>query len=179
VEGVKMRREQENIAYRKVTEHCQSGWRKKGVPLGLLGQEIWIRDPQELGNRHRRYERPFSDKESAKWVRSLQASTDPLDNTVATVTIGEREADIFELFASPRPANADLLIRACRERLVKVEAEVKRLWNYMLASPVRGQTAVKLEATRTRKARTASCSIHFEKLSVLAPKRSKRKEPHG
>jgi hypothetical protein len=149
----------------------------EGVPLGLLGQEVWIRDPKDLGKKHRRYERPFEEKESAKWVRTLQASLASLSDSVSTVTIADREADIFELFVTPRPAKASLLIRACHERRVKVEAEVDHLWKVMLTSPVRGETLVELEATPKRTKRTARCSIHFEKVSVLPPQRSRYKEP--
>lgn len=148
-----------------------------GVPLGLLGQEVWIRDPKQFGKRHKRDERPFAEKESARWVRTLETSLYPLPDSVATVTIADREADIFELFITPRPTQADLLIRACRERRVVRGDEVDHLWQVMLASQVRGEISVELEATKARRKRVARCSIHFEKLSVLPPKRSKHKNP--
>jgi hypothetical protein len=147
-----------------------------GVPLGLLEQELWIRDPKDRGKKHQRYQRPLSDKESAKWSRALTASLSVLGDKVASVTVADREADIFDLFHTPRPPQADLLIRACQKRLVKTGDGVAHLWDYMRASPVQGQMLVKLEATKTRKARIARCQLHYEEVRLLPPQRSKGKE---
>jgi hypothetical protein len=147
----------------------------EGVPLGILGQEVWVRDPLEWGKKHKRYQRPLTAKESAKWIRALTASVSVLPDSVATVTVADREADIFELFSTPRPVQADLLIRACQARLIKADNEVTHLWDFMQASPVKGQTVVKLEATKTRKARTARCNLHYEPISLLPPQRSRGK----
>jgi hypothetical protein len=148
----------------------------QGVPLGLLDQQIWVRDLKDLGKRHKRAQRPFEDKESAKWVRALKHSLDLLPESVATVTIADREAAIFELFVTPRPAKADLLIRACRERRLKLNDEVDHLWPVMLKSPVRGKITVEVAANKGSQPRTARCGIHFEKVSLLPPTTSIHKE---
>ena len=43
-------------------------------PLGLLHQRVWTRPAQELGKRHDRKTRLLQDKESQKWVDSLEAT---------------------------------------------------------------------------------------------------------
>jgi Transposase DNA-binding len=43
------------------------------VPLGLIAQEIWARDPATIGQRVIRKSRPIKAKESNKWLQSLQA----------------------------------------------------------------------------------------------------------
>jgi hypothetical protein len=141
----------------------------EGVPLGLLDQQVWTRDLKDLGKKYKRAQRPFADKESAKWVRALKSSLDLLPESVATLTIADREADIFELFVAPRLAKADLLIRACRERRIKLNDEVDHLWPVMLMSPVRGKVTIEVSANKERKPRTVSCSIHFEQVSLLPP----------
>jgi hypothetical protein len=148
----------------------------EGVPLGLLNQEVWVRDYKGLGKKHRRAQRPFEDKESVKWVRALKGSLDRLPESVPTVTIADREADIFELFVTPRPTRADLLIRACQERRVQINDEVDHLWQVMLNSPVRGQITVEVATNKEGQQRTARCGIHFERVSVLPPKTSRQKE---
>src|SRR5713226_4750082 len=42
------------------------------VPLGLLAQATWTRPPEEAGKRATRRERPIAEKESHKWLRSVQ-----------------------------------------------------------------------------------------------------------
>ena len=43
------------------------------VPLGLLAQQVWARDPDDVGKRARRKQLPISQKESQKWLHSLDA----------------------------------------------------------------------------------------------------------
>jgi hypothetical protein len=43
------------------------------VPLGLIAQEVWARDPATIGQRATRKSRPIEAKESYKWLQSLQA----------------------------------------------------------------------------------------------------------
>lgn len=140
----------------------------EGVPLGILAQHIWVRDPEDLGKSEDRRKRRFSDKESAKWVTSLEASAFVVPESVETVTVADSEADVFDLFATERPANAQLLIRATHNR--KVEGEIRYLWEAVEASPVRGERVVELEATEKRQARTARCSVRFQTVTVRPPR---------
>jgi hypothetical protein len=42
------------------------------VALGLGDGQCWARDPQEFGRKKTRHQRPIQDKESQKWLGSLQ-----------------------------------------------------------------------------------------------------------
>lgn len=44
-----------------------------GVPLGLLDQRAWARDPADFGQRRRRNQRATADKESRRWLRAWAA----------------------------------------------------------------------------------------------------------
>jgi Transposase DNA-binding len=43
------------------------------VPLGLLAQQVWARDPSEVGKRARRKQLPIGQKASQQWLTSLDA----------------------------------------------------------------------------------------------------------
>ncbi|MGD9497280.1 MAG: transposase DNA-binding-containing protein [Armatimonadota bacterium] len=45
----------------------------EGVPLGLLHQQDWARDPAQAGCKHQRKQRPFEDKESYRWQQTVLA----------------------------------------------------------------------------------------------------------
>src|SRR5439155_790677 len=76
-----------------------------GVPQGLLAQAVWARDPAQRGQRHRRRQRPIQAKESHKWLTALTASQVDLPPGVRLVHVGDREADVYELFgAAATPA---------------------------------------------------------------------------
>jgi hypothetical protein len=70
------------------------------VPLGIIQQQVWSRPEAEFGKKQSRKQRPMQEKESYKWLKSLQV-TSPLqqqfDNT-RVVNVGDREADVYELF---------------------------------------------------------------------------------
>src|SRR6266516_6410529 len=43
------------------------------MPLGLLAQQVWARDPADIGKRATRKRRPLAEKESQKWLTSVDA----------------------------------------------------------------------------------------------------------
>jgi Transposase DNA-binding/Transposase Tn5 dimerisation domain len=135
----------------------------EGVPVGPLHQEFWTRAPENYGKSKQRRKRPFEEKESAKWVRTLQASVTPLPRSVRSITIADREADIFELFASERPKKADLLIRACRDRRVKSESG--HLWETVMAGTVKGEIRIEVRGN-SKEERTAQCDVRFDKVEI-------------
>src|SRR6266851_493402 len=53
--------------------HTTLALKPERVPLGLLAQQVWARDPNEVGKRARRKQLPISQKESQKWLHSLDA----------------------------------------------------------------------------------------------------------
>lgn len=87
-----------------------------GCPLGLLDQQIWARDKAEMGKRKTRHQRPIEEKESYRWIQSMQHVSTMLKEHPKVVHIADREADIYELFTAPRPAGAELLIRCTHDR---------------------------------------------------------------
>jgi hypothetical protein len=88
----------------------------------VLDQQVWARDPTVSGLRQTTRQRPTAEKESQRWLDALAASHQDLSPAITTVTMGDREADIYDLFAAPRPPHAHLLIRGVRNRCIREEA---------------------------------------------------------
>ncbi len=89
-----------------------------GEPLGLLHQHNWGRE-QRSGKKARRKQLPIEQKESYRWLTTLTAAERAMPASVPLVHVGDREADIFELFAQPRAPQSQLLLRAEHNRKVK------------------------------------------------------------
>jgi hypothetical protein len=89
------------------------------------------------------------------------------------VSVGDREADIYELFyeALQAPGHPKLLVRAERTRKRKVEQ--KELWPRMGGEPVAGLLDVRVPRRGSRPARTARLQIRFAQVVLRAPKDSK------
>lgn len=106
------------------------------VPLGLLAQQVWARDRETYAppapQAHK--QRPITEKESQKWLVSLQATSAARVRCPTThfVSVGDREADVYELFTLPRPEGVDLLVRAGWDR--RVAHPARFLWATVEAS---------------------------------------------
>src|SRR5262249_57157324 len=112
--------------------------RERG-PLGLLAQQVWARDPDDRGKRARRKQLPISQEESHKWLHSLDAVYTARDccPTTHMISVGDREADVYDVLVAPRPAGVDLLIRASWNRCVN--ASQRYVWDTVAAQVVAAQ----------------------------------------
>ena len=135
------------------------------APLGAM---------TELGKRHTRYARSIEDKESMKWLRSFEALCELQQRCAETtlVSVGDREADIYELFVrAKRPGSAQLLIRA--ERTRRMVAEHGPLWDYMATQPLAGNQVIDVPRRPGRAPRRATMEIRFAEVELAAPKRKR------
>jgi hypothetical protein len=98
--------------------HTTLAFTPERVPLGLVAQEVWARDPAAVGQRATRKQRPLEEKESWKWLRRLAAVNDARHECPPThfLSVGDREADVYDRFVAERAEGVDLLIRAAWDR---------------------------------------------------------------
>lgn len=91
-----------------------------GVPLGLLSAEMWTRPHEDFGKASERKKKPFAEKESARWLRAVEAASGIVSDgsTTEVISIGDRENDIYEVFSAERLANVHLLIRLGQNRRI-------------------------------------------------------------
>src|SRR5207249_8613133 len=103
--------------------------------LGLLQQQVWARDAAVRRNQDHK-QRPIDDKESQKWLTSLDAviAARAACPTTQFVSVGDREADVYDLFLVARPVGVDLLVRAAQDR--KAEHPERYLWAAMATAPL-------------------------------------------
>lgn len=140
----------------------------EGTPLGLIYQEVWARDAKSMGKKHQRRQLQTKDKESQRWLNALIASQKNIPKEIRFITIADREADIYDLFALPRREGAELLIRATHNRLVDHEAG--HLWEAIRQSPIRGEITIQLGRKAQQLPRKATLTVRYERLFILPPK---------
>src|SRR6266545_1603014 len=144
------------------------------VPLGLLQQQVWARDPDVRRNQDHK-QRPIEAKESQKWLSSLDAVIAARADCPDThfVSVGDREADVYDLFLLERPAGVDLLVRAAQDR--KADHPEKYLWAAMATAPVAATVTVHMGARAEQSAREATLTIRWRQVT-LRPPNSRAKE---
>jgi hypothetical protein len=130
--------------------------------LGLVDARIWTR----RGKAKPRRQRPFSAKESARWLCTAQHAGERLRDCTALIVVGDRENDIFEVFAE-RPAHTDLIVRAAQDRLL---ADESKLFAAPANWPVLGQQQVRVPPRGPGdKGRSATVSLRAGRVRVRQP----------
>lgn len=151
--------------------HDTMAFNLAGTPLGLLDLQCWARDPAQFGKNHRRKKLPLEQKESVKWLRSVEAVARVQAQCPQTqiVSVGDREADIYELFvwAQAEPGRPQLLIRAAQNRCLQETSE--KLWAELAAQPLAGIKTVRLPRRGSRPARTAQLAVRTAPVELRAP----------
>ncbi len=145
------------------------------VPLGLVAQQVWARDPDDVGKRTRRKQLPISQKESQKWLTSLEAVCQAQDccPTTRFVSVGDREADVYDLLAAERPEGVELLIRAAWDRCVSTPQ--RYVWATGAAQPVLEHLRLQVPRRGAQPGREATLALRFC-LLTLAPPRHRKAE---
>jgi hypothetical protein len=140
-----------------------------GVPQGLLAQEVWEREPAPPGGRPPRRERPIAAKESQKWLTAVAASRTAVPDTVTLIHVGDREADVYDLFlAVAAQPHTELLIRAAQDR--RVDAPTGTLWAAVEAQPSVDTQRLDLPQANDRPARTVELSLRYTRVTLRPPK---------
>ncbi|MGH3522829.1 MAG: IS4 family transposase [Mycobacterium sp.] len=142
----------------------------QGVPLGVLDQASWARDPHTVGKRHQRHTLPIEAKESAKWLRAVQQTEARLGPSTAVVTVADREADIYEVFALAQTLHGDWLIRARHDR--RVDSIAGKLRATIAGAPVTVTTTVDVPRQAARPARVATLEVRCGRVVLVPPRRA-------
>jgi len=151
--------------------HSTLAFNAAGTPLGLLDVQCWARNPAQFGKRSRRKKLPIEEKESIKWLKSFRQVAEVQRRTPSTrlVSVGDREADIYELFelALAEENGPWLLVRAERDRLRKHGQE--HLWPWMAQQALAGVQEVQVPRRGKQPARVARLEVRFAQVSLRPP----------
>ncbi len=151
--------------------HDTMAFNLAGTPLGLMDIQCWARDPEDFGKKHLRHTLSIEQKESNKWLKSFRKVAEAQKRCPDTtlVSVGDREADIYELFvlALSDPAGPKLLIRSEHDRLLADGQE--HLWEQVEKKPVTGQQVLWVPRQKNRPGREAVLDIHFSAVRLKPP----------
>ncbi|MFM6003869.1 MAG: IS4 family transposase, partial [Sphaerospermopsis kisseleviana] len=146
----------------------------QGIPLGMIEQQVWSRKEEELGKSEQRKQKPTTEKESQKWLDGLKKTDSIIPSSVQVVTIADREADFYDLFACPRRQGSDFLIRATQNRCL-VGGE-QHLWETLESIESQGTMTVEVKRNPTRPSRTATLTIRYATITIEPPQNRAKKE---
>jgi hypothetical protein len=153
-----------------------------GATVGLVDQQYWIRDAEKRGQRHNRRKRAYAEKESFKWQSTAQRLRSVLgrERMPATVSVCDREADVYEYLSHKLEHNERFVVRASRDRVLAVESadpNQRRLFVAVAATSQRGTLTVDVPQRGGRPSRTANLTVRALTVSLRRPRHAKGKLP--
>lgn len=137
------------------------------VPVGLLGLQVWARDESTRGCSTDRRKRKTCEKESNKWLVGLDQAQRSVPEDVRVLVVGDRESDVYALFAAPRRAGVDLLVRLAQDRVV--DDEHHRVRQSIADCGVVGVHRVEVPRQKGRAKRMANLELRVSLVNIRRP----------
>lgn len=159
---------------RGVLMHGTMAVTPQGVPLGHLHQLLWVRSETEAKlSAAEKKKRPIEEKESYKWIESLEAISQQQPPGTKIVSVCDAESDVYELLAKAEELEAAYLIRAAQDRSV-IDPEVRTLRPALLKRAPQAQLTITVSAKQNEPKRSARVSVRYRKVKLKAPYRPRR-----
>jgi hypothetical protein len=107
---------------------------ERSTALGYSSIEMWHRPEDEPNDDDREYQkRPIEEKESYKWIKASEKSRERLTQARQITVVGDREADIYDLFGRYVGSGLHLVIRSKSDR--QINANKEKLTDHLLQLP--------------------------------------------
>lgn len=166
------------------TAHTMIACTPERLCLGVVSNEFIIREKDEIGKKTHNNLRAIEDKESYKWIQAYKNALKIAEQATDTqfVCIGDREADIIELFKENKDANnkVSLLIRAFQDRLIEITNDDKKIKTKLKRASLEAQEFGRIEfklqpreGKKARKSRIVKQSLKAMTITIKAPAHKK------
>lgn len=140
------------------------------VPLGIIDHQVWERPQEDFGKSQQRKQKPISEKESQKWLHSLDQTAQRQEALpqVQVVNIADREADIYDYLQLAQARQIEVLVRAAHNR--RVDQPEKYLWDHMAEVPVSQYLTIAVPRKPGQAQREAVLSIRYSRVALQPPR---------
>src|SRR6202171_2201506 len=136
---------------------------ENGSCLGLLSGQVWT----HKGRRTVSHDlRDLSDKESQRWIATALAAKPLLAKAAMVTMLGDRESDIFALYASAAEEQFHVIARSMHDRKL---ADASGLYAASEAMAIIEQRAIVLPARAQRAERVALFDLRFGAMELARP----------
>jgi len=130
-----------------VNMHTALALSPRGLPLGLLSNTLFSREPENPKDRIPRKIRerkdhliPTDEKESYKWIHTLEKNNEVLGKQVKSVTVCDRECDFHDFFLAANDFGMDVVVRSNADRNVGSREVPMRLSQKLQITPAYEET---------------------------------------
>jgi hypothetical protein len=143
---------------------------EKEKTIGLIAQERWCREAGSFGKKNERKTRAYEEKESYKWEKNSHELEKRLGSKlVDTISICDREADIYEYIQYKLAHNQRFVVRASYDR--KLKDTVEDLFAYVSNEEALGVYTIEVAQKAQRKKRLVELEVRAKEVTFIPPKR--------
>jgi hypothetical protein len=143
---------------------------EKEKTLGLIAQERWCRDITTFGKRSLRTKTHYEEKESYKWERNSHELEKRLGSKLAdTISVCDREADIYEYIQYKVLHNQRFVVRASYDR--KLKGAIEDLFEHVGNEDALGEYTIEVSQKGQRKKRLVELEVKAKTVTFIPPKR--------
>jgi len=152
--------------------------------LGVIDAKVWSRPLDYQPDGDSRKQKPIEQKDSFRWIEFYRKAGEVARQLPDTqvVCVGDREADIYELFLEGSKQEAAWLVRAYRDRNLPEKKkgekwQYEKLWASVAESPAVGQVQIDLPKANHRKARKVTLGMQAMSVRLKPPFRKGQSLP--
>jgi hypothetical protein len=148
--------------------HPTLAFTPSGLALGVLDVQCWKRDLEPVPGQKKGFRRDVTEKEGVKWLKSLSAAATAQAQCPNTcvVSVGDCEADMYELYLKAQASQTHFLVRAYRAR---AQSGASELWTSLKAQPPQGSLRVVLPRRGNLPVREVELAVRFSSTELNAP----------
>ena len=145
------------------------------IPLGFSSIELYNR-PWEQKNKHERNYKNLAieDKESFRWISSVNQTKKVLSTTPYLTIVGDRESDIFEEMVLVPDQSTNLLIRLAHNRMLYDNSNL--LFDVLAQSSQKTIFSLEIKSNRKRENRKAMIAVRYVKVKIKRPLKFKEEQ---
>lgn len=141
------------------------------LPIGLSSVHVWNRAFERAAKSSLEREmQPLEEKESYRWLQTMQQSRVCLQKASQVTVIGDRESDIYELFGSLPDEHTHVLVRSNTDRLT---ASGEKLSTCLARQVWQGHTRVVVQGSPQRPTREANLQVRWTQIGLAPPAKRK------
>jgi hypothetical protein len=130
----------------------------EGRLVGLWDQQVWRRDLEPHRGREKKAKRLERPRESQCWTQALRGQAAPPESVRWTL-VGDRAADVYEVFCESRARGFEVVIRASQPRALQDKTQGRSVFDAVERAPVSGTLEVELRSRPGQAARQVQLTL--------------------
>jgi hypothetical protein len=140
-----------------------------GIPIGLIDQNTTTRETNsDPRSPHQKNKRKIQDKESNRWLKTMQTAQTNAPKNTQLIHIADREGDIYQWYNLALSSNQRFVIRAKHDRLTP---QGTHIWEEVVRSKPHGQLKlfVPQNPKTQTKEREATLTLRYITTQIQCP----------